>query len=439
MKSNPKSPSRLSTKSMRHLAENAVGNHTIIHLTGHPVSLPPSSLKRWEQIMDMSGAAASYCDFTEADGTPHPLIAYQTGSVRDDFDFGHAMMVNTQLLHETVSEMTEDFVYAGWYDLRLRLSRKGPILHIPESLYSVSDIKEEDGEKAHFAYVDPRNRDLQIEMERAATAHLTALGALVTPIMREKTDVRAGVFPVEASVIIPVRNRKRTVADAVMSALSQEAPFRFNVIVVDNRSTDGTSEILADIAASDTRLKIISTDTIVDHEPGIGGCWNIAVNSPDCGRFAIQLDSDDLYSSPDTLRTIVEKFYDENCGMVIGSYTLTDIHGNTLPPGLIDHAEWTDENGTNNALRINGLGAPRAFFTPVAREIGFPDVCYGEDYAMGLAVSRRFKVGRIYDSLYLCRRWEDNTDHAPGRERINRNNLYKDFIRTLELNERIKK
>ncbi len=258
------------------------------------------------------------------------------------------------------------------------------------------------------------------------------------PADRKPLDLTAGEFPVEASVIIPVRNRRRTIADAVNSALSQEAPFSFNVIVVDNRSTDGTSEILAGIAATDPRLKIIDTTALPYASLGIGGCWNLAIHSPYCGRFAIQLDSDDIYSSPDVLSRIVDKFHAESCGMVIGSYMLTDFDRNIIPPGLIDHAEWTDENGPNNALRINGLGAPRAFFTPLAREISFPDVSYGEDYAMGLAISRDHKIGRIYDPLYFCRRWEDNTDHALSQERINRNNHYKDLIRSLELSARIK-
>lgn len=432
-------PSRLSTAALRQVAANAKSPYIIFRLTDENIILPDSSIRRWEQAMDMSGAPFSYCDFTETDGASHPLIPYQEGSIRDDFDFGHAVMIRTDLMKEILSQTSVEYEAAGWYGLRLALTRVGLPLHIPEFLYSVRPSeRDDDQEKAHFAYVDPRNRASQLEMEAVATTHLAALGALVLPEERIEPDFSKGYFPVEASVVIPVRNRARTIADAVHSALAQKTDFDFNVIVVDNRSTDGTSDILASIAAADDRLKVISTTDMPDPAPGIGGCWNIALNSPLCGRFAVQLDSDDLYSSPDTLRKIVKKFHAEKCGMVIGSYTLTDIDGNILPPGLIDHAEWTDSNGPNNALRINGLGAPRAFFTPIARRIEFPDVSYGEDYAMGLAISRDYKIGRIYDSLYLCRRWEDNTDHSLSLERINRNNYYKDFIRTLELSRRLR-
>lgn len=433
--------SRLSTAAMKEIAASADGAYTLIHLSDDTVTFNYRGAERMQQVMRTCGCAIAYSDYITSDGdnlTPHPLIPYQRGSVRDDFNFGKVVMVPTALLRETVAEMTDDYQAAGWYDLRLRLSRKGAVLHIPEPLYTVSPTVKRDSEEAHFSYVDPRNRASQIEMEMAATSHLRALGALVLPADRKPLDLTAGEFPVEASVIIPVRNRRRTIADAVNSALSQEAPFSFNVIVVDNRSTDGTSEILAGIAATDPRLKIIDTTTLPYASLGIGGCWNLAIHSPYCGRFAIQLDSDDIYSSPDVLSRIVDKFHAESCGMVIGSYMLTDFDRNIIPPGLIDHAEWTDENGPNNALRINGLGAPRAFFTPLAREISFPDVSYGEDYAMGLAISRDHKIGRIYDPLYFCRRWEDNTDHALSQERINRNNHYKDLIRSLELSARIK-
>lgn len=423
---------------MREAAAKAGGPYCLLRLSDEHITIPPSALRRWEQAMEMSGAPFSYSDFTDI-SSPHPLIPCQAGSIRDDFDFGHAVMIRTDLMKEILSNSVSDYEAAGWYELRLALMRHGLPLHIPEPLYTVTPAdRETDSEKAHFAYVDPRNRASQIEMEQVATAHLKAIGALVRPEDRLVPDFTEGEFPVEASVIIPVRNRARTIADAVRSALSQETAFDYNVIVVDNRSTDGTSEILASIAAEDDRLKVISTSDMPDPAPGIGGCWNIAIRSPFCGRFAVQLDSDDLYSSSSTLSRIIDKFHAGKCGMVIGSYTLTDIDGNILPPGLIDHAEWTDSNGPNNALRINGLGAPRAFFTPIARTIGFPDVCYGEDYAMGLAISRDYRIGRIYDSLYLCRRWEDNTDHSLSQERINRNNYYKDFLRTLELRKRTK-
>ncbi|MDE5673360.1 MAG: glycosyltransferase, partial [Duncaniella sp.] len=369
------------------------------------------------------------------------LINYQEGSLRDDFDFGHIAVVNPAMLRKAVAEITDKFNAAGWYDLRLRLSRLGKIIHIPETLYTASPLANSDeisGEESHFSYVDPRNRASQIEMEQAVTSHLREINALVNPECHVTLDFETDNFPVEASVIIPVRNRHLTIADAVKSALSQKTSFSFNVIVIDNRSTDGTSEILASISESEPRLKIIDTSVHEEPAPGIGGCWNLGINSDFCGRFAIQLDSDDIYNRPDTLQMIVDKFHEQNCAMVIGSYSLTDFNGNPLPPGLIDHAEWTDENGPNNAIRINGLGAPRAFFTPVARKINFPDVSYGEDYAMGLAISRRYRIGRIYESLYSCRRWEGNSDHALSQERINANNLYKDRIRTLELAARIR-
>lgn len=438
-----KTYSRLSTAAMRAIAAAATGEFTIIHLTDKQVTFNYLAEKRMQQVLRNSKAAMVYSDYLTKDedstAATHPLIAWQEGAIRDDFDFGQLVMLPTSLLKETVAEMDTDYEAAGWYDLRLRLSRKGKLLHIPEPLYTVNLHENSGSEEAHFAYVDPRNRKSQIEMEQAATAHLTALGCLVTPSSRKPLDLSEGSFPVEASVIIPVRNRRRTIDDAVRSALAQTPPFDFNVIVVDNRSTDGTGEILAEIAASDPRLHVIDTASLPYVSLGIGGCWNLAINSEHCGRFAVQLDSDDLYSRPDVLELVVTKFREENCGMVIGSYTLTDIDGNILPPGLIDHAEWSDSNGANNALRINGLGAPRAFFTPLARKISFPDVSYGEDYAMGLAVSRDYRIGRIYESLYLCRRWEDNTDHALPIERINRNNLYKDFLRTVELNARKKK
>ena len=412
-----------------------MNNHIVIPLSGRRVEWHTDGLKRAVQVLEMSGAPFVYSDFCDNTSTIR-LIDYQLGSIRNDFDFGHCVVVDADKLREIETETSEQFDTARWYHLRLSLiARFGMPVHLPETLYSVTAHAETiDGEKAHFAYVDPRNRATQLEMERIATLYLGKIGALVDTARRIEPDFCSESFPVEASVVIPVRNRCRTIADAVHSALQQQTDFNFNVIVVDNRSDDGTTEILAEIADIDSRLKVISTSTISGPvAPGIGGCWNIALNSEHCGRFAVQLDSDDLYSGPDTLSRIVAKFYETRCAMVIGSYTLTDFDGNILPPGVIDHAEWTDENGPNNALRINGLGAPRAFFTPIARSIGFPDVCYGEDYAMGLAISRSYRIGRIYDSLYLCRRWEDNTDHALSQERINSNNIYKDRLRTLEI------
>ena len=429
--------SRLSSEAMRAIARESDSQPVVIHLTDDNIEFMPSGEERMSQVLTETGASIVYSDYYAVDAPKGfiraNLIDYQSGSLRDDFDFGKIVMADPKMLRMAVGEMTDDFGAAGWYDLRLRLSRMGSVIHIPEPLYTSTAPTETAGDKgeAQFSYVDPRNRSSQIEMEKAATSHLRAIGALITPADITTVNIDESVFPVEASVIIPVRNRVRTIADAVRSALSQQTDFDFNVIVVDNGSDDGTSELLAGIAAKEQRLIVVNTES--QPAPGIGGCWNLAIHSPHCGRFAIQLDSDDIYSRPDTLQLIVDKFREKHCAMVIGSYSLTDFEGNPLPPGLIDHREWTDENGPNNALRINGLGAPRAFYTPIAREINFPDVSYGEDYAMGLAVSRRYPIGRIYESLYSCRRWEGNSDHALSPERINRNNHYKDRLRTIEI------
>lgn len=427
--------SLLSTHTMCRLAESQ-DDYIIIPLDECRYTFNDNGLERMRRTLEMSGASFVYSDYID-NGEIQRLIPWQEGSLRDDFDFGKIVMVRSADLKKAVSGMDEEYEAAGWYDLRLRLTRDKAPTYCPEPLYTIEKFDPESGsEENQFAYVDPRNRTSQIEMERAATRHLKAIKAYVSPKDKISVDVSQGAYPVEASVIIPVRNRHLTIADAVESALSQVTDFPFNIIVVDNRSDDGTSEILYRLEKRDPRVKVINTSGLPYPYIGIGGCWNIAVNSEYCGRFAIQLDSDDLYSGRDTLQKIVEKFRSEGCAMVIGSYILTDFECNILPPGLIDHSEWTAENGANNALRINGLGAPRAFFTPVARALGFPDVCYGEDYAMGLAISRRYLIGRIYESLYLCRRWHDNTDHALSREKINQNNYYKDYIRTLELKER---
>ena len=427
--------SLLSTHTMCRLAESQ-DDYIIIPLDECRYTFNDNGLERMRRTLEMSGASFVYSDYID-NGEIQRLIPWQEGSLRDDFDFGKIVMVRSADLKKAVSGMDEEYEAAGWYDLRLRLTRDKAPTYCPEPLYTIEKFDPESGsEENQFAYVDPRNRTSQIEMERAATRHLKAIKAYVSPKDKISVDVSQGAYPVEASVIIPVRNRHLTIADAVESALSQVTDFPFNIIVVDNRSDDGTSEILYRLEKRDPRVKVINTSGLPYPYIGIGGCWNIAVNSEYCGRFAIQLDSDDLYSGRDTLQKIVEKFRSEGCAMVIGSYTITDFECNILPPGLIDHSEWTAENGANNALRINGLGAPRAFFSLFARALGFPDVCYGEDYAMGLAISRRYLIGRIYESLYLCRRWHDNTDHALSREKINQNNYYKDYIRTLELKER---
>lgn len=362
--------------------------------------------------------------------TPHPVIDYQLGSVRDDFDFGSLLMFRTDYLKRAINEIEaeKEYQHSALYALRLALSRYGELTHIREFLYTETEIDLRKSGEKQFDYVDPRNRQVQIEREEVFTRHLKKIGAYLKPGMMT-VDLKEGEFSHEASIIIPVRNRARTINDAIRSVLEQETSFPFNLIIIDNHSTDGTSEIIEQYKNDNRVIHLIPERT----DLGIGGCWNLGINHPQCGRFAIQLDSDDLYSSPHTVQTIVDKFYKEQCAMVIGSYRMTDFTLQTLPPGVIDHKEWTDENGHNNALRINGLGAPRAFFTPLLRKIRVPNTSYGEDYALGLAFSRQYRIGRIYDVLYLCRRWEGNSDAALSIEKINQNNYYKDSLRTLEI------
>ena len=362
--------------------------------------------------------------------TPHPVIDYQLGSVRDDFDFGSLLMFRTDYLKRAINEIEaeKEYQHSALYALRLALSRYGELTHIREFLYTETEIDLRKSGEKQFDYVDPRNRQVQIEREEVFTRHLKEIGAYLKPGMMT-VDLKEGEFSHEASIIIPVRNRARTINEAIRSVLEQETSFPFNLIIIDNHSTDETSEIIEQYKNDNRVIHLIPERT----DLGIGGCWNLGINHPQCGRFAIQLDSDDLYSTPHTVQTIVDKFYKEQCAMVIGSYRMTDFTLQTLPPGVINHKEWTDENGHNNALRINGLGAPRAFFTPLLRKIRVPNTSYGEDYALGLAFSRQYRIGRIYDVLYLCRRWEGNSDAALSIEKINQNNNYKDSLRTLEI------
>ena len=400
------------------------------------VEVATQGLRRLAAGAADSHAAIVYSDYFDLDAarkvTLHPLVDYQPGSVRDDFDFGQLVVFSREAmagLDAAIASEDGAGEFGGWYDLRLRATERGAVLRLAEPTYVVPAVEARAAGEAHFSYVDPRNRDYQIAMERVATAHLERIGAhLPPPTGRLATETVK--FPVEASVVIPVRNRERTVADAVRSALEQQAEFEFNVIVVDNHSTDGTGEILADLAAGEPRLQVIVPTRL---DLGIGGCWNEAIFSPHCGWYAVQLDSDDLYAATDVLERIVAEFRRKACAMVVGSYTIVDFNLKQIPPGLIDHREWTDENGHNNALRIHGLGAPRAFHVPTLREIGFPNVSYGEDYAVAIQLSRRYPVGRIYDSLYWCRRWEDNTDHALPLEAKNRYAVYKDRLRTVEI------
>ena len=416
-----------SSNTLMRMAENAKADYVLIMTKQASITLGQGALVRMLRVASDSNAAMVY-----SDRTAHPVIDYFPGSIRDDFDFGCLWLVKTSLLHTFAMQAGEhDYQYAGLYALRLFLSRQGQIFHINESLYTEEETDLRASGVKQFDYVNPRNREVQIEMEHAATAHLAAIGAKIDPGFYRRPDFNEQEFEIEASVVIPVYNREKTIMDAVESALGQKASFKFNVIVVDNHSTDKTTELLNSL--HDERLIHIIPERT---DLGIGGCWNVAINDDHCGRFAVQLDSDDLYSSPKTLQQTVDAFYKQNAAMVVGSYRMCDFELNTLPPGLIDHKEWTDENGPNNALRINGLGAPRAFFTPLLRQIQFPNTSYGEDYALGLIFSRHYRIGRIYTELYLCRRWGGNSDAALSVEKVNANNLYKDRLRTLEIQAR---
>lgn len=417
------------------IAENTDADYVMICTRHTTIGWGNNTLERFLRVADDTDAVMVYADhykMVEGKMEKHPVIDYQSGSLRDDFDFGSLWCIKAQALADYIAQSDrEEYQFAALYDLRLYLSRVGEIFHLNEFLYSEAELDTRKSGEKLFDYVNPRNREVQIEMEKACTQHLGKVGALIDTTFYRQPDFGEQDFEYEASVIIPVFNREKTVADAVKSALGQKANFKFNVIVVNNHSTDRTGEILDELKA-DNLIQIVPERT----DLGIGGCWNEAINSSFCGKFAVQLDSDDLYSSPKTLQKIVDAFYKQKAAMIIGSYRMCDFDLNTLPPGLIDHKEWTDENGCNNALRINGLGAPRAFFTPLVRQIQFPNTSYGEDYALGLAFSRRYRIGRIYDELYLCRRWGGNSDAALSVEKVNANNLYKDRLRTMELKAR---
>ena len=445
-----------SSNTVASIAENTDADYVVICTKTTPVKWGLYALERFLRTADDTNAVMVYSDhysmvrLENASGDApatgklekHPVIDYQTGSLRDDFDFGSLWLVKAACLRDYIAQQDrQDYLYAGLYDLRLYLSRVGEIFHLNEYLYTEDELDTRKSGEKQFDYVNPRNREVQIEMERACTQHLGKVGALVDTNFYRKPDFDEQEFEYEASVVIPVYNREKTIADAVRSALSQKTSFKFNVIVVNNHSTDQTGEILSAIAREMEDRNDKQAGRLIQIVPerydlGIGGCWNVAINSIYCGRFAVQLDSDDLYSSPKTLQKIVDAFHKQKAAMIIGSYRMCDFDLNTLPPGLIDHKEWTNDNGCNNALRINGLGAPRAFFTPLVRQIQFPNTSYGEDYALGLAFSRRYRIGRIYDELYLCRRWGGNSDAALSIDRVNANNLYKDRLRTMELKAR---
>ena len=428
-----------STQTVRSLFSSTGSNFILLNISDREVILSDDALNRMLDYAENTGAGMVYSDYIKSIGAdsiiPTPLIDIQSGSLRDDFDFGAIVLVTRAGMDAYLARTDlNESPCGGFYQMRLAIQDALPIVRVPQPLYTVTETDLRTSGQKQFDYVNPSNRAVQIEMEKICTEHLKHIGGYLKPGSGAKVDATAGSFPALASVIIPVRNRERTVADAVKSALSQRLDGPYNVIVVDNHSTDSTTQILSDLAKADKRLVHIIPERT---DLGIGGCWNLAVNDERCGRFAVQLDSDDLYSGPDTLQKIVDKFREGGYSMVIGSYRMCNFNLETLPPGIIDHKEWTDENGPNNALRINGLGAPRAFYTPVVRKIGFPNVSYGEDYAVAIRIAGEYRLGRIFDELYLCRRWEGNSDAALSANKVNANNLYKDSLRTAELQRRI--
>lgn len=424
-----------STSSMRLIASRAEAPFVLIYTKMTDLSFGSFALERFLSIAEDTQAAMVYSDHIKEMAGKRvfaPVIDCQEGALRDDFDFGSVLLFRTSALKEAVSRMDVDYQYAGLYDLRLKVSQKGKLVHLSEYLYyEIETDTRKSGEKI-FDYVDPKNRAVQIEMEKACTSHLKDVGGYLEPKFAP-VDLNAGDFEYEASVVIPCKNRVRTIGDALASALSQKTSFKYNVFVVDDNSTDGTVDVIKSFL-SDPKLVYIAQDKTYH---AIGGNWNAAIHHPKCGRFAIQLDSDDVYHDETTVQKFVDAFHEQRCAMVVGTYRMTDFNLNTLPPGIIDHREWTPENGRNNALRINGLGAPRGFYVPVLREINFPTVKYGEDYAVGLRISREYQIGRIYDVVYDCRRWEDNSDASLDIDKVNANNLYKDRLRTWELQARI--
>ncbi len=425
------------TETLRSIAEALSQKYVLLYTKSLPLEMGMLALDRIIGVAEDTGADMLYADhyelITGPDGETvrrkHPLIDCQRGALRDDFDFGSVLVFRRTAFRKAVREMKADRKWGALYDLRLRMKR---VVHINEYLYTEIETDSRKSGEKQFDYVDPKNRQVQIEMEEICTEHLKRIGAWLAPDFREVAFGQS--FPVTATVVIPVFNRIRTVKDAVESALSQKCDFPFNVIVVDNHSSDGTTELLAQMAEADSRLVHLIPER---NDLCIGGCWNLAVHHELCGEFAVQLDSDDVYSGPDTLAKIVAAFREQKCAMVVGTYQMTDFQMNPIPPGVIDHKEWTEGNGRNNALRINGLGAPRAFWTPLLRKLNLPNTSYGEDYALGLRISREYRIGRIYDVLYCCRRWEGNSDAALEIEKVNANNLYKDRVRTWELEARI--
>ncbi|MCG8580119.1 MAG: glycosyltransferase [Bacteroidales bacterium] len=421
------------TQTWKTLLGDIAGEFVVVYTKAMALNIGMNALERMARCCNDADAGMVYADYYEKkEGklAAHPVIEYQEGSLRDDFNFGSLLLYKAEALKTAVEAMDADYKHAALYDLRLRISQKHELMHLPELLYTEVEMDTRQSGEKMFDYVDPRNRNRQIEMEVACTAHLKAVGAYLKPEFA-KIEFTESDFPVEASVIIPVRNREKTIGDAIESVLKQKTDFAFNLIIVDNHSTDKTSEIIRSF--NDERLIHIIPER---DDLGIGGCWNAAVADERCGKFAIQLDSDDLYIDDTVIERVVKAFYEQNCAMVVGSYQMVNFKLEEIPPGLIDHKEWTPENGRNNALRINGLGAPRAFYTPVLRDVKVPNTSYGEDYALGLNISRNYQIGRIYDPLYLCRRWDDNSDASLDINKMNAHNFYKDKIRTMEFKAR---
>jgi len=433
-----KTDGRFSTDTIRKIADHSNGAAYAMVITRESkISFGMLALERFLELASGTGFTMVYSDYFERIGgtlSGHPVIDYQSGSLRDDFEFGPVLLFDSQVLIQAAGSIRDSYAFAGLYQLRLKVSQRGLPVRIPEYLYTLEPVDTRVSGKKIFDYVDPLNQEVQLEMEKAVTTHLQEIGGYLEPAF-DPISFENAEFPVEASVIIPVLNREKTVADAIESVMLQETSFQFNLILVDNHSTDRTTSIVKELAEKYPRLIHVIPER---RDLGIGGCWNVGVHHPQCGKFAIQLDSDDLYSGKDTLKHMVAAFYEQQCAMVVGSYQMTNFKLEEIPPGIVDHKEWTPENGRNNALRINGLGAPRAFYTPVLREINVPNVSYGEDYGVGLAISRHYQIGRIYMPVYLCRRWEDNSDASLSVEGQNRHNTYKDRLRTFELNARIK-
>jgi len=421
-----------SSQTVKKIAEKGEGKYSLILTKDDMLELGQNALERFCTVADNCGAGLVYSDYYEIkDGVrnQHPVIDYQLGSLRDEFNFGYLLFYNNSAIKDAMANSNNNYKYAGFYNLRLRISQKYEFVRVPEFLYTAIESDARKSGAKQFDYVNPKNRDVQIEMERAVTEHLKDINAFLSPKFQD-IDIESIEFENDASVVIPVFNRVNTIGNAVDSVMEQKTDFKFNLIVVDNHSTDGTTEKLKEYAKKYKNIVHIIPER---WDLGIGGCWNAAIEDSRCGRFSIQLDSDDIYADETTVQKIVKKFHSEKCAMVIGSYKITDVDLNEIPPGLIDHKEWTPDNGRNNALRINGLGAPRAFYTPLLREIKVPNVSYGEDYAVGLEISRNYQIGRIYDALYLCRRWEGNSDASLDIEKANTHNTYKDRVRTFEL------